>query len=102
MRTDIEAKQYYAVDDTSAACVHMIRSFARDTDLPIAFIHYRHGAHAHSDKRYKRKNDFSTVFIFVQGGIGFLFEEALYTPSFGEAILVREKEPFSVFGTKDL
>ncbi len=101
MRTEAEAKKYYTVDSAIAEHVHMIRSFEKDADMPIAFIHYKHRAHAHNRQSYRRKNDFSTIFIFVRGGVGFLFGETLYSPNFGEAILVREKTPFSVFGTGD-
>ena len=101
MRTEAEAKEYYTVDSTCAEHVHMIRSFEKDSDMPIAFVHYKHSAHAHNGQRHRRKNDFSTVFIFVRGGVNFLFGETLYSPSYGEAILVREQTPFSVFGSGD-
>ena len=101
MRTEAEAKEYYTVDIASAEHFHIIRSFEKDSDMPIAFIHYKHGAHAHNEQRHRRKNSFSTIFIFVRGGVGFLFGETLYSPNFGEAILVREQTPFSVFGTGD-
>ena len=101
MQTEKVAKEFYTIDSASTACVHMIRSFERDSDMPIAFIHYKHSAHAQNKKSYRRKNDFSTVFIFVRDGVGFLFGETLYTPSFGEAIVVPEQTPFSVFGTGD-
>ena len=99
MRTEAEAKKYYTVDSAAAERLSLLRSFERNSDMPIAFIHYKHSAHAHNGKSYMRKNDFSTIFIFVRGGVGFLFGETLYTPNFGEAILVRENQPFSVFGT---
>ena len=98
MRAEAEAKEYYTVDSAGAEHVHMIRSFEKNSDMPIAFIHYKHSAHAHNGQRYRRINDFSTIFIFVRGGVGFLFGETLYSPSYGEAILVREQTPFSVFG----
>ena len=101
MRTEAEAKEYYTVDSGSAEHVHMIRSFEKEADMPIAFIHYKHSAHAHNGQRHRRINDFSTIFIFVRGGVGFLFGETLYSPKYGEAILVQEQTPFSVFGTED-
>ncbi len=101
MRTEAEAKKYYTVDTANADRCHFIRSFERNSDMPIAFIHYKHGAHAGNGKSYKRQNDFSTIFIFVRGGVDFIFEETLYSPNFGEVILVREQESFSVFGSGD-
>ncbi len=99
MQANEKIKKYYTIDEANAECVRTIRSFAHDADLPIAFIHYKHDAYAQNRKSYKRKNDFSTFFIFVRDGVGFLFGETLYTPRYGETVLVREQVPFSVFGT---
>ena len=101
MQTETAVKKYYTVDSASADCIHFIRSFEKASDMPIAFIHYKHSVHVQSKESYRRKNDFSTIFIFVRGGVGFLFDETLYTPNFGEVILVPEEKPFSVFGTGD-
>jgi AraC-like DNA-binding protein len=101
MRTEAEVKKYYTIDSASAEHFRTVRSFEKDADMPIAFVHYKHRAHAQNGQSFKRKNDFSTVFVFVRGGVGFLFGETLYSPNFGEAVLIGEQIPFSVFGAGD-
>ena len=89
-------KRYYLIDTKIAASVHLIHSYAKEAELPIAFVHYKHTRLRGEFSKYHRKNDYTTIFIFAHGeGTRFFYGDALYTPDFGDALLFGEDVPYA-------
>ncbi len=96
MMDTASVERYYTIDKKIASCVHLIYSYDREATMPIAFVHYAHKRSADGLGRFRRKNDFTTLFIFIREGQDFIFGDTLYTPAPGDVILAGENVPFSV------
>ena len=74
-------------------------SYCKDAGQPVLFRHYRH---FHDDEDsfsgYQTKSqDYFALFIFVEGKIGFVVSDVLYTSKFGNMILLKPKEDYTLF-----
>ncbi len=96
MKDTAIVERYYTIDKKIATCTHFIYSYDKDATMPIAFVHYAHKRTAKGLRRFHRKNDFTTIFIFMREGLGFIIGDTLYTPAPGDAIIAGESIPFSV------
>ena len=96
MRETAYADRSYSIDRNIATCAHLVYSYDRDVEMPIAFVHYAHRRTAGELRRFHRKNDFTEIFIFIREGLGFIIGDTLYTPAPGDAIIIGEDIPFSV------
>ena len=90
------AERFYTVDTKIASCARFCYSYDKDAAMPIAFAHYAHKRSSEGLQRFHRKNAFTTLFIFLREGFGFIFGDTLYTPERGEMILAGENIPFTV------
>lgn len=88
-------KRHYLIDTKIAASVRLIHSYAKESALPVAFVHYKHKRPSGEFQKYQRKNDYTTIFIFAREGIHFVCGDTLYTPAFGDALLFGEDVPFA-------
>ena len=76
-------------------------TYAPDVVEPILFSHYRHEHHAPGPVTYQKSNEWCTLFIFLSGKFGFIFDDSICNPSFGNAVLVREQETYSSYFYSD-
>lgn len=90
------AERFYTLDKKIASCARFCYSYDKDAQVPIAFSHYAHKRSSMELRRFHRKNAFTTLFIFLCEGFGFIFGDTLYTPQRGEMILAGENVPFTV------
>lgn len=96
MMDTASAERFYTVDTKISSCTRFCYSYDKDAETPIAFAHYAHKRSSEGLRRFHRKNAFTTLFIFLREGFGFIFGETLYTPQRGEVILAGENVPFTV------
>lgn len=78
-----------------------IYAYAPEASEPVLFSHYRHEHHAPGPVTYQKSNDWCTLFIFLSGKFGFIFDDSICNPAFGNAVLVREKEIYSSYFYSD-
>jgi len=71
--------------------------YAKDTAEPILFSHYHHEHHAPSPVTYQKSNPWCTLYIFLSGKFGFIFDDSICNPTFGNAVLVRDQEVYSSY-----
>ena len=96
MMDTASAERFYAIDTKISSCTRFCYSYDKDAAAPIAFAHYAHKRSSVGLRRFHRKNSFTTLFIFLREGFGFIFGDTLYTPKRGEVILAGENVPFTV------
>ncbi len=96
MMDTASAERFYTIDTKISSCTRFCYSYGKDAAAPIAFAHYAHKRSSMGLRRFHRKNAFTTLFIFLREGFGFIFGDTLYTPQRGEVILAGENIPFTV------
>ena len=83
-----------------AASYCLIRGYAKEARSPVLFVHYIH-EHPFTERVcYERSSNMCTIFLFLEGKFGFLVEDTMYHPSYGDAMVFRNYEKYtSVFYT---
>lgn len=83
-----------------AASYCLLSCYAKLAEQPITFVHYTHEHPDSSKVSYARNSDMCTVFVFLEGKFGFLVDDVMYNPSYGNVMVFRDYEAFtSVFYT---
>lgn len=69
----------------------LIRSYAKDADAPIIFAHYKHKHAVPYEIEYQTeaKNSCS-LYFFMSGKFGFIFDGTTYMPAYGDVIIIPE------------
>lgn len=93
-REELIKKFHIHIPSTSSYC--LIYSYAKDTEIPIAFHHY---AHEHRSTKElideKEADDYCTMYIFLSGKFGFIFDNTVCNPSYGDVVIIRNHEKFT-------
>ncbi len=98
MSASSNAGKIYGIKPELTVCTANIYSYAKESVLPIALAHYSH-EHSHTTHHLlKWNNNWCSIFIYLSGKFSFLIDEHMYTPSFGDVVIMREHEKYtSVF-----
>ena len=69
----------------------IIRSYAKDADVPIIFVHDNHKHVVPYQIEYQTKTvAFCRLYFFMSGKFGFIFDDTAYMPAYGDVIIVPE------------
>ncbi len=88
-------RRYYDFNPSLSLHSFPIFSYSHSTELPILWTHYAH------EQTYKnissRLNDdaWCSIFIFLSGNFSFLINGHMYTPSYGDAVIIRAHEKYT-------
>lgn len=90
-----DLKKNYEVDESIASSYKFLYSYTRNAKSPIIFAHYAHEHTVSSQVTYNKNNNHCTLFIFLTGKFGFIFDNAVYNSSYGNAVLIRNNEKYT-------
>lgn len=85
----------FHIDTTTTSSHCLIHSYAKDAEIPIAFHHYEHEHQSIKEISYKKKLDYCTLYIFMSGKFGFIFDNTICNPSYGDVVIIRAQEEFT-------
>lgn len=88
-------KKDYKLAPSLAASYCLMFSYAKDAADPIVFVHYTHEHHISSPVSYLRNNKMCTLFIFLSGKFGFVFDKAVCNPAYGDVVMIRDHEKYT-------
>ena len=91
-----ELKLEYNIDTHIAACYCLVYSYAADSISPIVFSRYTHDHYLSSPIFYKKNNKCCTLYFYLTGKIEFMFDNSVCTPSYGNAVIIRDNEKHTV------
>ena len=91
----IELMQKYNIDTVSTSAYSLIYSYAKDSVHPIIFSHYSHEHQSPKEINYNKQYDYYTLYVFMSGKFGFMFDDILCNPSYGDVIIIRAREKFT-------
>ncbi|MBE6644968.1 MAG: helix-turn-helix transcriptional regulator [Ruminococcaceae bacterium] len=67
-----------------------VYSYAKSTDAPILFRHYKHlHTQVNGIVSPRISHDFCKIFVFISGNVNFLIENVLYSPNCGSILTIR-------------
>lgn len=100
MAADTWIKREYGINPAIASSYCLLNAYAKKAAAPIVFVHYTHEHPIASKVMYPRSSDMCTLFFFLTGKFGFLVDDVIYDPSYGNVMIFRNHEKFtSVFYT---
>lgn len=86
----------YYDENTALTKAHApIFSYAGDAESPILWAHYSHQQHTPAYSAPKKDKEWCSLFIFISGNFSILIGEHLYTPNFGDGIIIRNHEEYT-------
>ena len=98
MSVSANYEKMYDVNPELTTCATNVFSYAKDSLLPISLAHYSHEHILSTFTSTARNNTWCSMFIYLSGKFSFLINEHMYTPSFGDIFIMRERENYtSVF-----
>ena len=69
----------------------LIFSYAKDAETPVFFTHYKHKHAITHQIEYSSKSVAAcTLYFFLSGKFGFIFDDATYMPAYGDVIIIPE------------
>lgn len=69
----------------------LIFSYAKDAEIPVFFTHYKHKhAITHQIEYSSKSKATCTLYFFLSGKFGFIFDDATYMPAYGDVIIIPE------------
>ncbi|MBQ6846253.1 MAG: helix-turn-helix transcriptional regulator [Oscillospiraceae bacterium] len=89
----IKAK-YYDENPALAKAYAPVFSYSHDVKSPILWLHYVH-QQSHAYTAPTKNKEWCSLFIFLSGKCSILIGEHLYTPTCGDAILIRNSEDYT-------
>lgn len=93
-------KEASKINPEIAASYCFLTCYAKGAQSPVTFVHYIHEHPITERVCYERSSDMCTIFLFLEGKFGFLVEDTMYDPSYGDAMIFRNFEKYtSVFYT---
>lgn len=91
-------RKMYDIRPKLTVCTANMYSYAKESVLPIALAHYSHEQSLPTHNSVERNNGWCSMFIYLSGKFSFLIDEHMYTPKFGDVVIMREYENYtSVF-----
>lgn len=90
-----EIKKNHGIDKSISSSYALVYSYTKQANSPITFAHYTHEHTVSSRVMYNKNNDHCSVFIFQTGKFGFIFDNAVYNSSYGNALLIRNNEKYT-------
>lgn len=98
MTAEAKTGKEYGINPAIASGYCLLNGYAKQAAEPIVFVRYNHEHPFTSRITYPRSSDMCTIFIFLTGKFGFLVDDVIYDPAYGDVMLFRNFEKFtSVF-----
>ena len=85
-----EMRTKYNIDLKITSSYGLFYSYAKDAQDPIIFAHCSHKHNGLTPISYTKNNQFCTILIFLSGEYNFLFDGTLYTPTYGDVLVIRD------------
>ncbi len=86
---------YYDINPALAQAYAPVFSYAYDAKSPIAWTHYSHFQTSSQYNSALRDKNWCSLFIFLSGNFSFLLNGHMYTPKFGDAVVIRNHEKYT-------
>lgn len=96
MKPTEELIKKYVLDSPTVIGHFLTNAYAKDNTDPIVLTHFAHGSQRHSQLSYPKNPPECALFVFLSGECSFIFDQTIYTPSYGEALLVRNLEKYMI------
>lgn len=86
---------YYNINPELCSC-RLTYAYAQDASLPISIAHYNHEASFPSSYTTRPfEHDWCSIFIYLSGNFSFIMDDKIYSPGYGDAVIMREDEIYS-------
>ncbi len=93
-----EKRLYYNANPLIAQSYAAVFSYAPEVTDPIFWVHYSHRQNRSQHTAIHKNEDWCSLFVFLSGNFSFLIDNHMYTPTFGDAIVMHDRENYtSVF-----
>ena len=92
MRQDPALLKKYDIRPAILSYLCFIRDYAGNREEPICFVRNTHEHRIEQPESYRQTTGMCTMFIFLSGKFGFLTENRVYNPAYGDVFLFRENE----------
>lgn len=86
---------YYDANPMLGQSYAPIFSYSYDAEQPIFWMHYSHRQLVAQHTSIHKNEDWCSMFIFLAGNISFLIDNHIYTPKFGDAIILHDHENYT-------
>lgn len=89
---------YYDENPLLAQNYAAVFSYTHEAEYPLFWIHYSHRQLVAQHTSIHKNENWCSMFVFLSGNISFLIDNHMYTPKFGDAIIIHDHENYtSVF-----
>ncbi|MBE6964497.1 MAG: helix-turn-helix transcriptional regulator [Ruminococcaceae bacterium] len=86
---------YYDENPLLARNRAAVFSYSHDAEHPLFWIHYSHRQLVAQHTSIHKNEDWCSMFVFLSGNISFLIDNHMYTPNFGDAIILHDHENYT-------
>ena len=90
-----ELRKKYNLDISTTTAYGLIYSYAKDATQPVIFSHYAHEHRSIKEINYNKQYDYCTLYFFMSGKFGFIFDNTICNPSYGDVVIIRDREKFT-------
>ncbi len=90
-----ENRIYYNANPSLAQSYAAVFSYAHEVTDPIFWVHYSHRQNHSQHTAIHKNEDWCSLFIFLSGNFSFLIGNHMYTPNFGDAIIIHDRENYA-------
>ncbi len=87
--------EYFKVVPNAGEWYHATYSYAKDAENPVVVYGYSKYRSDFLSDSCRRRIKYCTMFIIIEAGFGFIFDDILYYPSKGDVIIIKNDESFA-------